>query len=446
MKRNLTLLLVAVLLIGTLVGCNTAPTPGEPSADSTTASTTEATTAESTAPTAEASTTATTESTAATTTVATATPTTTAKKKLTAEEVYASLSAADRDCTTFELDKYMLNLWDSNVTYNESVFPVANADGSIPAVDLMYPIDKVLAVHSADCTRTYEEGKDYTVKNGQLVILPGGNIPIVPYDQLYLPFDNGVPSTVEGRWQQYQEGAWFHQKQIAVSYIHTAEWTLTAPLSRPSNLPLTCEKLKKGEPLRILITGDSIACGGNNSLAVGLDPKCPNWGQLIELYLESVYDSEIELINIAEGGTLSQHGVWAIPETIEAKPDLVIIGFGMNDSTHGVSADTYYKNVTKIIDRVRADNYYSEFVIVSSMVSNSEEAFDRDAKLHEYRDLLYTLEEGGTVVADVTGIHEALLTRKRYYDFTGNNINHPNDFLGRVYAQAIAFLMTDDGR
>ena len=41
-------------------------------------------------------------------------------------------------------------------------------------------------------------------------------------------------------------------------------------------------------------------------------------------------------------------------------------------------------------------------------------------------------------VADLTQMHaDLLLAGKRYRDMTGNNINHPNDYLIRVYAQVI---------
>ena len=41
----------------------------------------------------------------------------------------------------------------------------------------------------------------------------------------------------------------------------------------------------------------------------------------------------------------------------------------------------------------------------------------------------------GIALADVRSIHKRLLEKKRFIDMTGNNVNHPNDFLIRVYAQ-----------
>jgi len=44
-------------------------------------------------------------------------------------------------------------------------------------------------------------------------------------------------------------------------------------------------------------------------------------------------------------------------------------------------------------------------------------------------------------VADMQSIHHALLKHKRYIDMTGNNVNHTNDFLTRVYAQVVSSLL-----
>ena len=40
-------------------------------------------------------------------------------------------------------------------------------------------------------------------------------------------------------------------------------------------------------------------------------------------------------------------------------------------------------------------------------------------------------------IVPVTSMHKSLLEKKRYYDMTGNNVNHPNDFMARIYAQTV---------
>jgi hypothetical protein len=50
-------------------------------------------------------------------------------------------------------------------------------------------------------------------------------------------------------------------------------------------------------------------------------------------------------------------------------------------------------------------------------------------------------EQEGVVVADMTTMHQDLLKRKAFIDMTGNNVNHTNDYLSRVYAQVILETM-----
>ena len=48
----------------------------------------------------------------------------------------------------------------------------------------------------------------------------------------------------------------------------------------------------------------------------------------------------------------------------------------------------------------------------------------------------------GVGVADMTSIHRYVLDRKPFCDQSGNNINHPNDFISRLYTQVIIHTLT----
>ena len=61
----------------------------------------------------------------------------------------------------------------------------------------------------------------------------------------------------------------------------------------------------------------------------------------------------------------------------------------------------------------------------------------------QYRDALASLCGKGVALADVTSLWTDLLNRKRYYDVTGNGVNHTNDFGHRLYAQVILGLLAD---
>jgi hypothetical protein len=54
---------------------------------------------------------------------------------------------------------------------------------------------------------------------------------------------------------------------------------------------------------------------------------------------------------------------------------------------------------------------------------------------------LKTFESEHVAVADVWSVSEHILKTKRYCDISGNHINHPNDFMVRVYAQVAGALL-----
>ena len=64
-------------------------------------------------------------------------------------------------------------------------------------------------------------------------------------------------------------------------------------------------------------------------------------------------------------------------------------------------------------------------------------------KGYDLQSALKKLSGPGVVLADMTSMWEALLTRKRFYDLTGNGVNHPNDFGHTIYAQSLLALLVE---
>jgi len=58
-----------------------------------------------------------------------------------------------------------------------------------------------------------------------------------------------------------------------------------------------------------------------------------------------------------------------------------------------------------------------------------------------YLAALKTLESKQIAVADVWSVASHILKTKRYCDVSGNHVNHPNDFMVRVYAQVTDALL-----
>ena len=82
-------------------------------------------------------------------------------------------------------------------------------------------------------------------------------------------------------------------------------------------------------------------------------------------------------------------------------------------------------------------NSRCEAVLLGTTLPNPASTWTNNQPI--YANALHELEKEltGVAVADMTEIHRDLLKKKRYRDMTGNNINHPNDFLIRAYAQII---------
>ena len=91
-----------------------------------------------------------------------------------------------------------------------------------------------------------------------------------------------------------------------------------------------------------------------------------------------------------------------------------------------------------MVNLFREKNPDGEVVLLSTTYPNTESDWVRNQPL--FIDELKKLEEKYpfVAVADMTIMHYNLLEKgKRYRDMTGNNVNHPNDFLARIYAQVI---------
>jgi hypothetical protein len=167
----------------------------------------------------------------------------------------------------------------------------------------------------------------------------------------------------------------------------------------------------------------------------------PAFPELFAYKIENAYNIKVNLANIAEGGTNSAWGIEQSKKYLEkpgsASPDLYVVAFGMNDASGKVSPRDYISNIKKIIEDAKNISD-CEFILVSTMLPNP--VLPGFSGPHaDYEQPLADLESGipGVAVANMTAVHRFLLTRKRYQDMTGNNVNHPNDFLARIYAQTL---------
>ncbi len=357
------------------------------------------------------------------------------------------------ETTQYTEERYLSYYWEGGTIYNESVLPLEDEFGMIAPIDLMYGIKNIVSVKDSSLKTEYKLGTDYVVDEGRLVILNGGNIPTLKHNEYFLEqpnFSLVKLSSVTGGYLLYDEHI-FHKKQLAITYEVADDWKGQIPKDKTNLLPKTAEKLKSNTQLDIVFIGDSITYGASASGCIGyeMQPRMPIWTDMSVSALSNNYKNrKINSLNLAVGGTSllgtgENDGENQFIRAMTADPDLLVIGFGMNDCASPVSA--FMAKLNELIARAKKINPDIEIVLVSSMLRNNYEVYSRDAynkNLIDYEQAMLGIETTGVAVMDMTQMHQDMLLNKtyRYYDYTGNNINHPNDFLVRAYAQV--FLKT----
>ncbi len=119
-------------------------------------------------------------------------------------------------------------------------------------------------------------------------------------------------------------------------------------------------------------------------------------------------------------------------------PDLVILVFGMNQA--GDAGDSFHRDITQIVETVRVSCPQTELLPVSCMLPNTDTVTFCRHKLAAQEEALYQMqrERDGVGVVPVHSLFAAMADKgKKFVDYISNNINHPNDFAVRVYAQAV---------
>lgn len=341
----------------------------------------------------------------------------------------------------YDLGAYTLPYWEGKVVYQESVMLLEDENGNVPEISLLYKAEKIVSVRSSDLKTEYKEGTDYQLVDGKLHIPEGSTIPTVTHDFYYPAEESDTAMKLNKNYGEgyifFSEGSVMHSMQIAVTYTHKGDYDGVVPANKSDKLPKLQEKLKNGEDLRICVFGDSISTGANSTQKVSALPMARPWFQMIVDKLEEKYpDTSVSLYNPSVGGKKSDWGVEVAAQKVAYGPDLCIIGFGMNDGSAKVPAEEYLANIKTIMDTARSGNPDCEFVLIATMVANPE-AGNFVGNQEEYLPALLSLETEGVVVADMTSFHKSLLEHKRFYDMSGNNVNHPNDFLARAYAQVL---------
>lgn len=381
----------------------------------------------------------------------------------------------DYQSMTYTQDEYEEKMsqpyWYGNVIYNELMLPIAYENGEAYAKLLYTPL-KVISVLDQTLKTTYTEGTDYIVdaENKRLVIPEGSSIELISeladtgvnvpdgYELSDTP-DNYTKYTV---WDLgsgpfvYTESSLFYGRYLSVTYAYDlAELPSDVFNTYDATMLMNVRrKLEAGEDITLAVIGDSITYGssstGDNLM---VEPFTPCYANQLKAEIERKYGVTVTLVNSARGGTksdwpLSGEGTVALQRAVSAQPDLCVIAYGMNDSTASpaTSPTAYQMNIEDIMLQIRAASADCDFVLVNSFPCNS--LYERELGIFDrYLDKLEELSDkyndGSVKVIDMQKVGKYFMGTKKYCEISSSNVNHPNDFMHRVYAMNIMTAISD---
>lgn len=332
----------------------------------------------------------------------------------------------------------------------ESVLFVRPDGGGTASASLLFTPRRVHSIISSDGRTTYREGVDYQYTAGSRTLsLPAGSaIPSRTLKQLTPPLRSqpfglmrrdGSGDILFGASHEYAD------MQVLVTYEHSGtEWKVPPPRFAERELPATLRILRAGAPLKVVLFGDSISAGCNASKWANTAPFQPAYGELFAASLSRAYASDIAFRNLSEGGQASAWGLQHIDRVIAERPDLLIVAWGMNDSTGEEGTcpvEQFIANLKAQMAAVKKVQPNAEFILVASMLPNRDWVKANPHKVLEYRDAMRKTVGPGVALADLSSVWEAVLARKPFLDLTGNGVNHPNDFGHRLYAETLSALL-----
>ncbi|MBQ2726530.1 MAG: SGNH/GDSL hydrolase family protein [Clostridia bacterium] len=364
------------------------------------------------------------------------------------------------DVTGFNLEQFLYPIWQGDISYAEAAFVRESPEGGIAPIALLYPIDEIISVRSADLGAVYTEGTDYFVENGMLCVPENSRIPRLAYADYYFPLTDEeheenrlatkFPAAGNRGWGYIRAeigpgkpgmSAWM----LAVTYRHSADSIVTPPAVKSDVFASLTAKLESGRDIKIVATGDSITDGWSASgkNGVNIPPYCPQYNVLVQNFMESRYGVKVTQKNVGVSGSNTNGGLTKLDEICAEQPDLVIIAFGMNDGC-GISPETYTANINTMVGTIAERCPEACTVVVGTCLPNDLVALGPGGgsllRYHiEYADCLKNAEKTwkNAAHADVTTVNIEMFRRKVYQDVAGSNSNHPNDYMHRVYAQVV---------
>ncbi|MDA0336403.1 MAG: SGNH/GDSL hydrolase family protein [bacterium] len=271
----------------------------------------------------------------------------------------------------------------------------------------------------------YQEGVDYVVDYAQGTVARAqiSTMPDFASNALY-----GLKDFDHTQFPDYSNHPFF----VWVDYT-TANGS---PWAQPNDqaLPLanTRARLEAGGLFRIVSYGDSIAAGGEASTP---DRR---FQAMFGTYLQEQFPrAAIEVEDASISGYASAQGIERWDQYIgRTSPDLVLMGWGMNDHNVGnTEPQQFQENLVTLVGMIR-ERKGAEVILFSAFPPNDDWHYGTH-RMGLYAEATQRAAADTTsAYVDVWSTWQMVLRRKDQSSLLGNNINHPNDFGHWLYEQA----------
>jgi acyl-CoA thioesterase-1 len=268
----------------------------------------------------------------------------------------------------------------------------------------------------------YMAGRDFTIDypSGTLRRTVDSRAPNFQTNMLY-----GKKQFDHWKFPGYGNGGFF--VFVDYSYASSNRWPVQP--AQTDYLKATQAKLSAGATVKIVAFGDSITAGGEAS-----QPGLIFWRRWANELQHQYPRAHVTAVNGATGGDTTAQGLQRLQaKVIGEKPDLVLIGFGMNDNNkYGVPLPEFERNLREMIARIRATTA-AEIILFSAFPPNPKWQWGSPHMADYAAATARVAGETACAYADVYDNWQTLAARKKPEDLLGNNINHPNDFGHWIY-------------
>lgn len=272
----------------------------------------------------------------------------------------------------------------------------------------------------------YEQDRDYVVDpiHGTITRTEGSRIPDFSANMLY-----GKKEFDHNQFPGFGNGAFF----VYVDYTTENGSPLFTPTDQADKLKQTRERLEKGGPFKVIAFGDSITTGGDAS-----EERLQFTRRYVQWLQERFPKAEITFENGATGGDSTIQGLARLEEKVLTRnPDLVLVGFGMNDHNKNcLEPDAFEANLVSIIETIKTRTG-AEVIAYSAFPPNPDWKFGTHRMGQFAAATRRAADKAQCAFADVFTVWEYVLARKDCPSLLGNNINHPNDFGHWLYFGAL---------